>query len=94
MLGSLSPRTDKTNEWASWRTVPLMRLSEFWALMEQEFGGPYGRSLARSHAIHALGDRTASEAIEAGEPVRRVWASLCDDLEVPPERRLPAERRH
>ncbi|MGB5952851.1 MAG: DUF3046 domain-containing protein [Ornithinimicrobium sp.] len=70
-----------------------MRLSEFWALVEQEFGGPYGRALAHSHAIHALDDRTASEAIEAGEPVRRVWWALCDDLEVPPERRLPAERR-
>ncbi|MGB3184851.1 MAG: DUF3046 domain-containing protein [Ornithinimicrobium sp.] len=77
------------------RRVPFagMRLSEFWELMEQEFGGPYGRSLAGSHVIHALGDRTAIEAIEAGEQVRGVWWALCDDLQVPPERRLRADRR-
>ncbi len=69
-----------------------MRLSEFWALLEQEFGGPYGRSLASTHAIHAIGDRTAVEAIESGEPVRRVWLALCDDLQIPEERRLPADR--
>ena len=62
-----------------------MRLSEFWTLMEQEFGRPYGRTMASSHAIHALGDRTADEAIEAGEPVRMVWLALCDDLQIPPE---------
>ncbi|MBA2696803.1 MAG: DUF3046 domain-containing protein [Ornithinimicrobium sp.] len=70
-----------------------MRLSEFWALMEQEFGGPYGRSVAGSHVIHALGDRTAVDAIDAGVPVRRVWGALCDDLQIPPERRYPADRR-
>lgn len=70
-----------------------MRLSQFWQVMEQEFGGPYGRALAASHAIHALEDRTASEAIDAGVPVRRVWEALCDDMEVPEERRLPRDRR-
>jgi len=69
-----------------------MRLSEFWTLMEQEFGGPYGRTVASSHVIHALADRTATEAIEAGEPVRQVWLALCDDLQVPPERRFVADR--
>jgi len=70
-----------------------MRLSEFWALMEQEFGGPYGRSIASGHAIHAMGDQTAVDAIDAGEPVRRVWLALCDDLQIPDERRFPADRR-
>jgi flagellar biosynthesis regulator FlaF len=69
-----------------------MRLSEFWTLMEQEFGGAYGRSVAASHVIHAMDDRTATEAIEAGEPVRRVWLALCEDLQVPPERRFVADR--
>lgn len=68
-----------------------MRLSEFWALMEQEFGGPYGRSLADSHVIHALEDRTAVEAIESGLPVRRVWLALCDDLQIAQERRHLAD---
>ncbi len=70
-----------------------MRLSEFWALMEQEFGGPYGRSLATSHVIHALDDRSAAEAIEAGVPVRRVWLALCDDLQIPQDRRHLADHR-
>src|SRR5690606_6748113 len=73
-----------------------VRLSEFWALVEQEFGAAYGRSIAGRHAIHALADRTAEEAIEAGVPVRRVWDSLCDDFDVPPGRRHladPTERR-
>lgn len=65
-----------------------MRLSEFWALMEQEFGGPYGRSVAGSHVIHALGDLTATEALDQGVNVRRVWTALCDDLQIPEERRM------
>ncbi len=69
-----------------------MRLSHFWALMEQEFGGPYGRSVAGSHVLHALGDRTATEAIEAGLPVREVWTALCDDLRIPEERRRLADQ--
>lgn len=70
-----------------------MRLSEFWALMEQEFGGPYGRTIAGGHAIHAMGDKTAVDAIEAGESVRAVWLALCNDLQIPEERRFPADRR-
>lgn len=65
-----------------------MRLSEFWALMEQEFGGPYGRSVAGSHVIHALGDLTATEALDQGVNTRRVWVALCEDLQIPEERRM------
>lgn len=71
-----------------------MRLSEFWMLMDQEFGGPYGRSVASGHVLHAMGDQTAVDAIESGEPVRRVWIALCEDLQIPEERRYPADRRH
>lgn len=70
-----------------------MRLSEFWALMEQEFDGPYGRSLAASHVIHALDDQTVADAIERGVPVRRVWEALCDDLQIPQQRRMIADRQ-
>ena len=61
--------------------------------MADEFGASYARSLASSHALHALGDRTADEALEAGVRPRTVWLALCDDLDVPPERRLGRERR-
>lgn len=70
-----------------------MRLSEFWQLVEQEFGAAYGRTVTARHVVHALGDRTADEAIEAGMPVRRVWRALCEDLDVPEERRYLRDRK-
>jgi hypothetical protein len=70
-----------------------VRISDFWRLMEDEFGSSYARSLADSHALHELGDRTAAEALEAGVRPRTVWAALCDDMDVPPERRFGRERR-
>lgn len=71
-----------------------MRLSEFWALMEQEFGRGYAAVVARSHALDALGSRTAEEALDQGEPVRRVWEVVCRELEVPERHHyLPEPRR-
>ncbi len=74
-----------------------MRLSEFWSLMNDEFGASYAASLARDHALSALGSRTALEAIEAGDSPREIWFALCDDMDVPAERRhgrvLRAEKK-
>lgn len=70
-----------------------MRLSEFWELMNDEFGEAYATSLAGRHLLHALGDRTVNEALEAGEPPRTVWVALCDDMGVPESRRLGVDRR-
>jgi len=65
-----------------------VRLSQFWSLMDDEFGTAYAASLARDHSLGSLGSRTAIEAIEAGVPPREVWLALCDDMDVPPERRF------
>jgi hypothetical protein len=65
-----------------------VRLSQFWTLMNDEFGEAYAGTLARAHVLHALGDRTALEALEAGEPPRTVWIALCEDMDVPESRRL------
>jgi hypothetical protein len=65
-----------------------VRLSHFWALMNEEFGAAYAGTLARDHVIHALGDRTVDLALADGEPPRRVWLALCDDMDVPESRRL------
>lgn len=62
-----------------------MRLSEFWSLMEQEFGSGYAAVVAGNHALNSLGGRTVDEALEGGERVRRVWEAICTDLEVPPD---------
>ncbi|WP_411285852.1 DUF3046 domain-containing protein [Lapillicoccus sp.] len=64
-----------------------MRLSQFWSLMNDEFGVAYAASLARDHTLSSLGSRTAAEALEAGISPREVWAALCDDMDVPVERR-------
>jgi Protein of unknown function (DUF3046) len=63
-----------------------MRMSEFWTLVDDEFGRAQGRALVRDHVIGTLGDRSAEQALEAGEEPREVWLALAADLEVPPER--------
>lgn len=64
-----------------------MRNSEFWELVDDEFGRGHGRVLVRDHVLLALGNRTAEEAMAAGEPLREIWFALCRDLDVPSERR-------
>ena len=60
-----------------------MRLSEFWARMEDHFGAGYARSVARDHVIARLGGRTVDQAIEAGEPAKQVWRAVCEEFQVP-----------
>ena len=64
-----------------------MRQSQFWTLIDEEFGPAQGRTLVRDHVLTSLGQRTAAQALDAGEPLRQVWLALCEDLGVPPERR-------
>ncbi len=70
-----------------------MRLSQFWTLMNDEFGHGYAASLAHDHVLGRLGGRTALEALEAGESPRTVWLALCDDMDVPEARRLGVDHR-
>ncbi len=70
-----------------------MRLSQFRALLVEEFGASYAASLARTHHVHALDSRTVDEALESGVPPRTVWLALCDDMDVPEERRLGRDVR-
>lgn len=62
-----------------------MRVSEFWALMEQEFGRGYAAIVADQRVLGSLDGRTVDQAIEDGEPVRRVWEAVVRDLHVPPQ---------
>ena len=71
-----------------------MRLSDFWRLMDDEFGAAYARSLARDHVLGALGNRTPLEALESGIKPRETWLALCADMDVPVERRLGKELRN
>lgn len=62
-----------------------MRLSEFWALMEQEFGQGYAAIVASHQHLGSLDGRTADQAIEDGERVRVVWEAVCRDMEIAAE---------
>lgn len=64
-----------------------MKLSQFWFLMENEFGKTYSKVLARDLVLSEFGNITALEAIERGEKVADVWDAVCAMQDVPPERR-------
>ncbi len=68
-----------------------VRLSVFWTLMNDEFEAGYATSLARDHTVLTLGGRTVDEALEAGIPAREVWDAICDEMDVPAERRFGKE---
>lgn len=64
-----------------------MRSSEFWELVDEEFGRAHGRTLVRDQVLLGLGNRTAEQAMDAGEAYRDVWFALCEAMDVPAERR-------
>jgi hypothetical protein len=70
-----------------------MRMSDFWRLMDDEFGAAYAHSLARDHVLGVLDNRTPLEALESGVKLREVWLALCADMDVPRERWLGKELR-
>lgn len=60
-----------------------MRLTEFWARMESQFGPAYAESLARDQVLAALGGRTVTEALAAGLEPKQVWREVCAACDVP-----------
>lgn len=70
-----------------------MRQSEFWQLMDDEFGRAYARTLARDQVLTALDGRTAEESLGAGVRARDVWLAVCDAMQVPEDRRLGTDLR-
>lgn len=68
-------------------------MSHFWTLMRDEFGEAYAGSLAGTHVLGALGNRTVQQALEQGVPPRTVWETLCEDMDVPESRRLGRDSR-
>jgi len=70
-----------------------MRTSDFWRLMDDEFGAAYAHSLARDHVLGSLGNRTPLQALESGTKPREAWRALCADMDVPTERWLGKELR-
>lgn len=64
-----------------------MRHSEFWALADAVFGVEYAPVLTRELALDRLDSLTPVAALEAGEAPRDVWHALCDQMDIPLERR-------
>lgn len=71
-----------------------MRLTEFHQLIADEFGRREGEWIAHSHVLTVAdgSSGTAEELIDAGVDPGEVWRSLCDDFDVPEERRLGVDR--
>lgn len=67
-----------------------MRRSEFLRAVDDEFGG---RATALTHdlILSALGT-TALDALDAGVAPREIWLALCDEVDVPAERRYGVGR--
>ena len=70
-----------------------MRYSEFRELVDDVLGPAHGGVLVASLRLGVLGDRTAQAALADGVEPRDVWHALCDELDVPDERRWGTGRR-
>ncbi len=64
-----------------------MRLTEFWARMEQRFGSAYAASYAKDQVLPELGGRTVEEALAQGEGAKQVWRAVCDATQAPASER-------
>lgn len=53
-----------------------MRLTDFWARLEQVFGPGYASSAAQDQVLPQLGGRTIAEALEAGENAADIWRAI------------------
>ncbi|MEV0729096.1 DUF3046 domain-containing protein [Polymorphospora sp. NPDC050346] len=54
-----------------------MRLTEFWARLEETFGPAYARSIAADQVLTQLGGRTVDQALAEGVETLRVWRAVC-----------------
>ncbi|AZA13786.1 DUF3046 domain-containing protein [Corynebacterium choanae] len=64
-----------------------MQETEFARLIEAEFGPYQGPFIVNNHVVREFG-RTPKELLEQGEDLRQVWWALCDDFDIPEDRRL------
>jgi hypothetical protein len=68
-----------------------MRRSEFDRAVADEFGAR-ASAVVNDLFLSRVGGRTAAQAIAAGVDPREVWLALCDELDVPAERRYGVGR--
>lgn len=63
-----------------------MRLSQFKDLVLDEFGREYAAVIARDLVLGEFSDKTADQALAAGEDPRDVWLAICAAAGVPKHR--------
>jgi hypothetical protein len=68
-----------------------MRRSEFHRAVSDEFGAR-ANAVVTDLVLSGVGGRTATGAIAAGVDPREVWLALCEELDVPAERRYGVGR--
>lgn len=68
-----------------------MRRSEFDRAVADEFGAR-GSSLMTDLVLSSVGGRTSADALAAGVEPRDVWLALCEETDVPAERRYGVGR--
>jgi hypothetical protein len=54
-----------------------VRLTDFWARLEEAFGPTYAGSLAADQVLSQLGGRTVAQALAEGEQTVVVWRAIC-----------------
>jgi Protein of unknown function (DUF3046) len=64
-----------------------VRLTEFWEKMRAQFGEGYADSVAKDHALPALGSRTVNQALADGEDTKVVWRAVCEAFRIPDRKR-------
>lgn len=60
-----------------------VRLTEFWAKMNSQFGSSYVDSFARDQVISGLGGVTVEAALARGDDAKIVWRAVCEERDVP-----------
>ena len=70
-----------------------VRYSEFQELVDEVLGSAAGRELVATLVVGGLDNRTAQRALDEGVEPRTVWHALCDELEVPADRRWGGDDR-
>lgn len=60
-----------------------MRLTEFWARMDRQFGAEYAQSVAHDHVLARLGGVTVEGALARGDDAKAVWRAVCAEFDVP-----------
>jgi hypothetical protein len=64
-----------------------MRHTEFWSRMELALGASYANVWAQQQVLTELDGRTVTQALEAGEPPKRVWRVVAETLSLPESQR-------